>query len=155
MTTVIGIDPGGNETGIILAQDKQLLNAWSVERKSLEYSGYIREILKAIEDLEKLIVENSYLIAVEGLICPDEMPWLGKKKFGGIMNTAIVLGAVLGRYPSAVVIPPGGNGAAPFQAYSEGLQPPQGAKGFDILRHCRSAWDVGQAGLAVARMTAK
>lgn len=151
--TVIGIDPGKNETGIVVRHNTDLLYGCIVERADLSDSAYVLDVVETIIVARSHITTNSELIAVEGLIAPDEMPWLGKKHIGPIIGTAIILGAVLAIYPSAVVVPPGGNGDGSFKGYPDAIRPTGlNPKGFDIMRHCRSAWDVSIAGERLVKL---
>lgn len=153
MTTVIGIDPGKNETGIVVRNGDNLQYACVVDREDQSDQAYIIDVLETIQNAQTYVTTNSELIAVEGLIAPDEMPWLGKKHVGPIIGTAIILGAVLATYPGAVIVPPGGTGAGPFAGYPEAIRPTGlNPKGFDIMRHLRSAWDIAIAGERLAKL---
>lgn len=163
MTTIVGIDPGANETGIVVRAERELVTAWTVDRGDQEDAGYLIEVLETIElafdaALQRLglprlgPVTLGIPLAVEGLVGHESAPSMRRKTSVPLIRTAMLIGAVLVVYRQALVIPPGGNGSGPLQAYPEAITPDRpNARGFDKLRHCRSAWDVAGAGLKELR----
>ncbi len=152
-TMVLGVDPGMNETGIAVRDGDVCRAAETVLREDLSDRDYIDEVLEACAELiSKWDVE---IIGVEGI--QAEHLYRGQKDKGrknpiGAVKTAMMLGAILGRFPGAVIVSPGGNGQGPLLAYPEELRPTRGqGRGHDWLRHCRSAWDVAGVRPAIIR----
>lgn len=63
----------------------------------------------------------------------------------GIIDTAVLAGAVLGRYPAAVEVAPAGFGAEADDAYPDGIRRRQRLEGGGPAQHARSAFDVAVA----------
>lgn len=159
MKSVIGIDPGGRSTGIVLMVDGLLLDFHVIERKGKEPlpgPAYLVAVVGTVLDMmldresggEVYPYRAPLLIAVEGIEKPKSHID-GKKRFLdplALAGTAAVYGHVIGTF-GTIVVPPGGNGSKPFFAYPEAIRPKPGGKGSDKLRHARSAWDVALAGL--------
>lgn len=157
MRAVIGIDPGGRNTGLVLMVDGRLAGALVVVRKgkdALPDAGYLREVGSAIDDFyDRADDHHPLLIAIEGLTKPT-----GFRKGGGkgllnpldLAGPAMVLGAVLLHWPAAVIVPPGGNGSKPLYTYPAEIQPKPGGKGADRNTHARSAWDIALAGISLS-----
>lgn len=159
MSAVVGIDPGGNETGIVLCDGSELLRAWIVDRERQSHEAYTADVIGTVREAARIMQEalgtpewhastgHGILMAVEGVVEPTGH--LGMIRLGGLLRTAMVFGACLGMSWSGgrAVIEPKGNGSHPFDAYPQQLRPTRvGARGKDQLRHCRSAWDVAQIG---------
>lgn len=141
MTLVVGVDPGGKWTGIVAMSDRALVGACVVTRSDGQsLKSYILEVLEAVGDH----VTDGAVVGAEGIEAPK--PYIdGKLRFTNplpIMETSAVFGAVLGRWPEVYVVPPGGNGSAPRNAYPAALWGASEPKGTGILRHARSAHDV-------------
>lgn len=143
---VEGIDPGNRWTGVIVRDRQELLAAVIVHRTSdgaLPDRAYVDEVLDAVEELRlRWDVDR---IAVEGVVEPHGRDPEGTARImapAGIIGTALVAGAVLGRYPEALLVPPGGNGSLPLRAYPSSLVGPGEVVGTGKRAHCRSAWDV-------------
>lgn len=152
---VLGIDPGGTQTGLVVVElDGSPLRASRVARAVLVERGaeqgegeaaYVGEVVGAVRELS----DGCQLVAVEGLVVPT--PHLRMIALAGLLGAAVVLGAVLATAPSATVIPPGGNGSGPLAAYPGELVGPGERAGAGWRRHLRSAWDVGLAAASVER----
>lgn len=67
-----------------------------------------------------------------------------------LIGTGLVAGAVLGRYPTAHVIAPSGNGLNPEACYPEGIRKGRRNLGGETI-HARAAWDVAGTALVLAR----
>lgn len=140
---IIGIDPGGVESGIVVRDGRQLIAHTTVFGELLDphYPGLV---VARIE----LAVGPGAVIAVEDTSSPK---WFidGKRKpinVDGLRATERVLGAILGRFSSVVVVPPAGHGKGPMIAYPVALQATSGqGKGYDAKRHERAAFDVAGA----------
>lgn len=171
---IIGVDPGGRETGIAAivrsGVDTVLYGSTTVRRVDVEpllemppeyllaVAGEIREVLDGLR-----ADGHEAMLAIEQVTPPS---WRVKGKVSpikpdAIMATSIVLGAVLGRAWGIpiVAVRPGGNGAGVavhgdgrWAHYPERLRPKMGGKGSDKLRHERSAYDCAVRGLATRRL---
>ena len=120
--TILGVDPGMNETGIVLRRGDSPLCACVVQRgKHDSDQKYLIEIAEVLDEYSAMT--PCPLVAVEGL---GEPRWFmdGEPRpinVRALIGTAIVLGLVLGRFPHAVIVPPGGNGSGPLKAYPQSL----------------------------------
>lgn len=141
---IIGVDPGGRSTGLVRLDGPDLDVFGTVTRKDAWGVGeYLHAVLTEIDDL------HADYIAIETVVAPN--PHMGVISVVGVLETAQVFGAVLGRWPDAIPIPPGKNGSHPLQTYPEALRPTRGnGKGKDSLRHVRSAYDVAKTGTMLA-----
>lgn len=155
MTTpvIIGVDPGGRSTGIVVRQGNTLLGSHTFEAPyGLEGPALIG-LCEDIAFRELACQRAPVRVAVEGLNPPS--PHMGLTNVSGLIGAATVLGAVLSHWPHAIVVPPGGNGSGPLAAYPEALRPRRGkGAGKDSLRHCRSAWDVAGAASTMLKLGA-
>ena len=149
---IVGVDPGGQDTGVVLDIDGHLVRAAVVERRRAEGQGaYLHAVLRCIE--EYAAVRPEAVVAVEDLVHPHSHV-NGKPRVinvDGLTSTAIVLGAILGRWPDALLVPPGDNGSAPLQTYPSELVGKRERSGAGVLRHCRSAWDVARTARQILR----
>lgn len=116
---VLGIDPGSRHVGLAITDTDlpgnrpDALIAWAtVDRAAIEPGlgerrRWLRHVLDRITDLlePELLAE---LIAVEDVTPPT--PHLGMTNPAAIIDTALLTGAILGQYPDAITIPPGGHG---------------------------------------------
>lgn len=170
---VLGVDPGGRDTGIILV-DGVRVGGRSV-RSAGELlpvdQGYVQSVLSEIDGLIAGSSDSrGVVVCVEGVTRPSWHVQASASRGAaanptGLIAAAVVLGAVLGRFPGAVVVPPGGNGSRPLGAYPLGLvsEGERRKKGWELrvgggkLRHQRSAWDVAFKGydLHVSQRVAK
>jgi hypothetical protein len=146
VTGVVGVDPGGRYCGIVARQVDAAVWAAVVTRDG-DMAPYLAEVQAAIFDAVTCKwPEESFTVAVEGLVTPT--PHMGTISLQGLLDTAVVLGAVMGWYPDAVVVPPGDNGAGPLGSYPSRLVGAREKLGAGHARHARSAWDVaGKAAL--------
>ncbi len=134
---VVACDPGGSETGIVARKGPTLLRAALIKRGNgpgqLPDGPYITEVVDTIAEYAGL--EERAVVAVEGLSKP--VPQLGTVAVMGLVGTGMVLGAV-------------GHGSSFVRAYPVELRPTTGkGRGFDRLRHCRSAFDIAHAALVM------
>lgn len=154
---VLGVDPGGRETGIVVRRRDDLL-AYSVvirqDTLTMPDGGYCRQV--AAEAIRLLGKAGSHprdpdlIVAVEGVrhwprdrSKGDSTP---DRNMTGVLGTAIVLGSIVTRWSTAVVVTPGsGAGGLADWVYPEPIQA-TGVKGKDLMRHCRSAWDCTYTG---------
>lgn len=148
MTCIVGIDPGGKESGLVLLELPRcdVLRACVVTRDAtgkLPDGQYITEVMETVAEYCAQGVEGGHevLVAVEGLVHPN--PHMGLANVMGLIGAGMVLGAVIRDYPDAGIIRPNKNGSRSLDTYPAKLQPKRGSgKGMDRLRHARSAYDV-------------
>lgn len=153
---VVGVDPGGATTGIVVRDGATPVRAELVSNSDGQMSdGYLAEVIAALDDA----ITGRMLCAVEGLVEPN--PHVRLANVRGLLDTAQVLGAVRhqaalwlaeGRLSGVVVVPPGGHGSAPLACYPAALVGDRERQGTGRLRHARSAYDVAGAGVMLARM---
>lgn len=142
---VIGVDPGGANTGIVLREGSSLIDHALIQAKDYDWPEYLYAVMVQINAFGIASRESHCLLAVEDLNPPN--PHMGTISVKGLMATAQVLGAITGRYPARELIPPGGHGSHDIRAYPTELVGKRETKaGQGKLKHCRSAWDV--AGVA-------
>ena len=158
MTTWLGIDPGGRETGIAVRRGDRLL-AWAVTvrrgQDTTPPADYVAAVaidaLAALADAGVAADDPALRVASE-----DVRYWPGRsghhcpacrgthvpaRNMTGVLGAAIVHGAILARWPATVIVPPGqGHGGLHGLAYPEPIRP--SGRGHDRARHARSAWDV-------------
>lgn len=159
---IVGVDPGGATTGVVLREGREARRAILVSPdKGAAFERYLRDVIEAVEDcMDDAFVgfeaELLPLLAVEDVVHPN--PHLGIANLDGLLATAQVLGAI--RWAAAgwererrisrlVVVPPGRHGSAPLSAYPGALVGPRETKGSGTRRHVRSAWDIAGAGAQI------
>lgn len=183
MTTWLGIDPGGRDTGVV-ALDRARLDVprlitgvvvtREVDEDTVDQTRgveigprYLAQVLAAVEGAIAAAVNATECVrvrlAVETVVPPN--PHVTRRDGRSLTNpkdaiaAAIVLGAVLTRWPDTVRVPPSRNGAALLATY-----PPElvtaGERRLGLNRpaqhnaqvcHLRSAWDVALQGPGYAR----
>ncbi|ABS03235.1 hypothetical protein [Kineococcus radiotolerans] len=164
---VVGIDPGGASTGIVVRHRNAyvahaVIESDKAERitypglEQLPAPGYIVRITEALQDLTRGLDVRIY--AIESVRAPS---WhMGGAKSPMHPKDLIALGAIAGAVTGALVttgadvmfVPPAGNGSRPLRSYPPELVGAREVKGGGILRHARSAWDVaGTAHLTTTR----
>ena len=148
-SVVIGVDPGGRETGIVLVNRGHLVDHEVITLKAPPKTWPTREYLDAVVAAVRSRLDefDADLVTLEGLKEPN--PHLGMTSTRGLISTATVFGAVQITFECEVV-QPGGHGLGPPGAYPEAIRIPAGGKGNDKLRHCRSAYDIAHVGLITA-----
>lgn len=143
---IIGVDPGGRTTGLVATQGTQVLGepvliqrAGRINTHTITDCAYIAAVVSAVTAMHYDHVRG--VVAVEGVNCPS--PHMGMTNAAGVIATGVVLGAILGNYPAAILVPPAKHGGKPMAAYPDVLVGPrESAAGTGRLRHCRSAYDV-------------
>lgn len=157
--TLVAVDPGSRNTGVITRRGDELLRYTTLVRKGdsdLPDAEYLREVVSTVLDMWSRVLAQ--VVAVEAVQKPS--PFHGKTgnvsftNVTGLLGTAMVVGAVLAAFPHTVEVPPGGNGSGHLGAYPIELRPTRGkGAGSDNLRHMRSAWDVaGTAALLLRQV---
>lgn len=156
---IIGVDPGGQATGIVVMEfPDTYLWAKVVQRRpdrgrnADTLTPYLEEIIGALAAAETFFPKTGETppIAIEDVVDPN--PHLGITAVRGIIDTAQVVGLLRYRYrKSAVLVRPRGHGSLPLSAYPHQLVGPTERKGEGVLRHARSAWDVARLGHQLLR----
>ncbi len=165
MTGWLGVDPGGEATGIVLMRpaappvllDHKVVLNTTGEVGHVYLAGVLAAIARIIQvqrnatshqDTVRVAVErvNSPSGFASGRRHPIDPQWL--------LGCAIVQGAVMAAYPDAVLVAPGGNGHGAYAAYPIDLVTPGERRrcGWQTrpagqetdMRHLRSAWDVAR-----------
>lgn len=147
---IVGVDPGGRSTGIVVRHADKLVHRALIERGAGQpIDDYLELVIDTISQLRTKIIHQTALgpaqlplTAVEDLRDPN--PHLGLTAVRGIIDTAQVIGAIAGR-TRIVRIPPGGHGAGPLRAYPDELRGLREKRGQGRYRHLRSAWDIAGA----------
>jgi hypothetical protein len=146
---VLAVDPGGAESGIVVRDRDDLLWHAVLLRKRRPLVPYLLDVVAATVDAADST--SPTIVAVEGVNEPN--PHMGMTSVRGLIDTAAVLGALLGQWPHAIVVDPAGHGSGPLGAYPPRLVGAQEQRGAGLLRHARSAWDLAQAATVLARLT--
>lgn len=153
MITVVGVDPGGRQTGLVIRAGDKLVDACVLKREGdekLPTPGYLTEVFLGVDDyLERAGFDA--ILAVEGLVHPE--PHMDLVNVLGLVGTGMVLAVVIAMWPDAVVVRPRGHGDLPPLAYPEPLRPRARRLGGES-KHARSAWDIAGAGRFQARVKA-
>lgn len=144
---VLGVDPGGQETGLVLVVDGKLVAHEVVQRKGSSLQEWVVAVWDAVCDVMEAEPFGPFtvLVCVEDVNAPN--PHLGLIQVRGLLDAAAVLGVVLANSKTVQLVPPGGHGSAPLRAYPPELVGPNEPRGTGVLRHCRSAWDIAHAGV--------
>lgn len=150
----LGVDPGGRETGLVV-RHRDTLCAHSVvirqDSLTIPDGGYCQQVAReAVRLLRKagtLPRDPDLVVCVEGVrYWPKGGDGKRPPNLTGLLGTAVVLGSIVARWPAAVVVKPGvGHGSLADWVYPEPIQQ-TGAKGKDLMRHCRSGWDASYHG---------
>lgn len=156
---VLGVDPGGAVTGLVVRDGHRLLAHQLVRRRKHNRTDrrdgdYLRWVIDTLNDLAGDHVPQ--VIACERLVEPN--PHLGLTSVRGLLDTAYVIGAVMHTWPDVRLVRPARHGGTPDlprgpildaamrQAYPADLLPTADGTAYtDLARHCRSAWDVAGA----------
>lgn len=150
MTAIVGIDPGGANTGIVVRWREVLAGHVLVRRA--DNPDLYRELLLAEVDYAWHRAETAYpwstpLVAVESVHAPN--PHVRMTNVDGILATAEIVGAIRERCARRgyrlIMVPPGKHGSAILGSYPRKLVGPRDTGG-GKLRHCRSAWDIAYLG---------
>ena len=141
---ILSFDPGSRHSGVIVRRGEELVDWRVVKRRSdgPDVDGaYLREVVEigesfieaALHDLDDVPVT-----AVEGLA------WWPQKGVPRnqlhLYSTAMVVGAILYRWPDAIVVP-SGRGVAMLHewSYPAAIRPKGQGKGVKV--HARASWD--------------
>ncbi len=168
---VLGIDPGGKWTGLVVRDGDTLLAAGTVQRDAHDTARDLAGAGPAYLD-EVLTVARRYataadLVAIEGVHKPNPHVRGGRTRAsnvidpGPIIATAVLVGHLRAAFPDATIVPPGRNGSGLLLTYPPALvSDPERRHGLHRtgdqgkLRHVRSAWDVAGVAALHARLQA-
>lgn len=157
---VLGIDPGGRQTGVVVVEGDQPVDgtvAVFIRGDVEPCVAYARRVGDWLFERYEISLSGPDcgidLVAIEGVVAPT--PHMGLSNPAGIVDTGVVFGALWADLtfhdpPSfpAVEVAPGGHGeqrARLYPAALRGRAPLAGDPGGD-RRHVRSAYDVALAG---------
>lgn len=157
---LLAVDPGSRNTGIVL-REEETLHGWALEVRAgtqrLPSGPYLRQVvgscLRLLRNADLDPSDNeSYVVGVEGIAYWPEQDGKRRRNQDHLYGTAMVLGGVLTRWPSAVVVD-SGRGVANFhpQSYPGEIRPPVNGAGKDRLNHVRAAWDHSHAAETLAK----
>lgn len=149
---ILAVDPGSRNTGIVL-RDRDDMVGWALEVRAdtgrLPDGRYLRQVvgrcLTLLRNADLDPLRSEYVVGVEGVAWWPERD--GKRRNQGhLYGTAMVLGAILTRWPDGIIVD-SGRGAAKLhpQAYPPDIRPPVNGAGKDRLNHVRAAWDHSHA----------
>jgi hypothetical protein len=160
---VVGVDPGGKTTGVVVRQDDAVITAELVHNDATAVTDrYLAHVIDAVFAARLWALElgaGDPLVGVEDLTHPN--PHVGRvANVMGLLGTAQVIGAIRGAlrsYCPVVMVPPGKHGSAPLRAYPAVLVGSRetGTFGNGKYRHVRSAYDIAGATKAAALRTSR
>lgn len=160
---VVGIDPGAKHVGVCLRDGATVLGFGVLDGDSFHDLPFFFNRLRSFVDSQimnhvmNVVGADDVVVAVEG-VQPPNVWHNGRKQMlpvDSLIGTAMMFGAVLATWPTAIVVPPGKNGSSPINTYpTELVGPREGKAGTGRLRHARSAWDVAGSAPKIARLVA-
>lgn len=160
----VGVDPGANDTGLVVINDDGELVAWQLVRRNKQRSieQYHRTVL---DEIVRLVDLDTIAVAVETIVAPNFHATGRRTRFGPLLATAELVGYVAGACVAngwqVVRIAPAGHGSRPLGHYppelvsraernAKGPHPWQQRVGKGERRHLRSAYDVARAAIRTA-----
>lgn len=175
---IIGVDPGGRDTGIAVIDGRRQLVAASVITRHPDntiddhvhgLAAWVDQVLAAINAQVAAILDAAAGDIVTGWLPADTFvavetfrrPSPHKNRANGnalinvdgLLATAAIVGAVEARYNTTarlLLVPPANNGSNVAAAYPAPIRQKPGAAGQDRNRHARSAYDVALTGAYLA-----
>lgn len=144
---IVGVDPGGSETGVI-ARLGNVLHAATLVTKAAGQAPaeYLAEVLDTVAGHARIL--HAAAIVVEDVVAPTGRALDGELRpieVTGILGTAKTVGALL-TLPGVILVRPAGFGIGPLELYPAELVGPLERVGAGRRRHLRSAWDIAAAG---------
>jgi hypothetical protein len=161
---VIGIDPGARYTGVVVRDGDAVLHASTLVRPQ-EMNGTDWAVM-VVADVQKILRDfpRTIPVAIEGISDPKGFH-KGKRAAinpKDIIRAGIVLGALVATWPTAEIVPAGGNGSQHYTHYPSSLigrRPadlPGSTNGAGTRDHEQSAYDVaGKASRTRRRRSAE
>lgn len=166
----VATDPG--ETTAVIARDGDKAIAHELIHRALdEWPGhgigpvFLAHVTTRIHDFRARVAEaypgRVIRLAIEGVNVPGGFKD-GKRAFvhpRDLITVSLITGALIGEFPQAIIVPPGGNGSGLLASYPpEFVTPGELARGLDRQalqntkeRHLRSAWDVSLVAERISR----
>lgn len=158
---VVGVDPGGRTTAVVLVGVEKPRFALVENRGELLLPPveYVSEVVGTVRDF---VPEGGCLVAVEGVNRPS---WhVGGRKRGaasnptGLLGACVVVGGLMIAFPELVIVAPGGNGSRPLGCYPSWLvsERERRREGWELkigtgrFRHGRSAYDIAVRGAGLS-----
>lgn len=140
--TVVGVDPGGATTGIVIRHGFHLRAAELIYRDSNDHAGFMAYCGQVIEAVHHHVSNagEDPLIALEDVHPPKGA--IGMINVQGVIDTAKLVGMLLAEFHGVQLVDPGGHGSAPLAAYPAELVGVTEKVGTGKRRHVRSAWDI-------------
>lgn len=152
MVPIVGVDPGGKTSGLVLRQASALRRFALVEHRDGESDqSYLTRVVGHVHEF-MLSAPPGAVVACEDITHPN--PHLGIANVMGLLGTAEVIGAVkimaVVRAWPLLMVPPGGHGSQVLAGYPSELVGAREKAGGGRLRHARSAWDCAGAARLLA-----
>jgi hypothetical protein len=142
---IVGVDPGGQETGIVVRCGDTLLDTSLLRRDANDTLGvWVRSCVNEVERLVR--TSHASLVAVESIVQPT---WHVRERvisIGGLLWAQAVVGGLLVAFPDAILVPPNSHGVSPLGTYPRAIVGPNERRGCGKARHLRSAWDIAAFG---------
>lgn len=142
---IVAVDPGSRHTGVVCRWRDQLVGWRLLTRpggSDTPDGPWLRELVTEVRTVGEE-ADRPYIVAVERVAW-----WPGShRNQTHLYGTAMVVGALLVRWPEAVMVD-SGRGAAKLHPlfYPAPIRPKKlGSKGTDKLSHVRAAWDHSHA----------
>ena len=156
---VVGIDPGGKNTGLVVRRGQELIGHEVVTSDTPAIGLPSMDYMRAVAAAFYRLVHDRF---VDVYALEDVTPPRGFKNGrrdaiqpGSLIGVSAMAGFFLSTIPGVVLIPPARNGSRPLTSYPPQLVGPREKTGGGILRHARSAWDVAGAASNNHRRTHK
>jgi len=150
---VLGLDPGGRYTGVVIRDgDVPLLASTLVRPERTDPTEWARTLPDRVR--AEIDGFSPVATAIEGLRAPKGFKGGARASLNPehVMNAAITLGALAHGFPDALIVPPGGNGSQHYTHYPASLL---GRRPKDLLgssngaksrAHEQSAYDIAGRG---------
>lgn len=155
---VVGIDPGARYTGVVVRDGDAVLHASTLVRP--DAASATDWAVAVTVEAERILrgFPAGTPVGVEGVSDPKGFNRGQRAAINprDIIRAAVVLGAVVATWPSAIVVPPGGNGSQHYTHYPASLigrRPaalPGSTNNAGTRDHEQSAYDVAGKAARVA-----
>lgn len=140
---VIGVDPGGQETGIVLRDGNEVITGILLRRlRSDSLTDYLAEHVRCLKDLRSTYGDDIAIVC-ETITVPS--PHVRVIAVQGLLDTQFLIGGLCVAFPGLILVEPSGHGSQPLFSYPSSLVGPRERVGAGRFRHLRSAFDVGAA----------
>jgi len=155
---IIGIDPGARYTGVVVRDGDAVTHSSTLVRpKDMNATDWAIHVVAQVHEILKDF-PATIPVAVEGVNDPKGFQHGKRASLNpkDIIRAGIVLGAVVATWPTATVVPPGGNGSQHYTTYPDSLigrRPanlPGSTNGAGTRDHEQSAYDVAGKAAATA-----